>query len=107
MFVVLLPNKSMIGNYCAMTLSTYIPTWRGSLALIMAIVDAMIVPIFYPAYDAGASMVDGCLVILFATVTMVTCFHSLHRTRLPDKFAAIVSAAFSLWIFYGCVRRAA
>ena len=90
-----------------MILSAYIPTWRGSLALIVAIVDAMIVPIFYPAYDAGASIVDGCLVILFVTVTIVVCFHSLYRTRLPDKLAGIVSAAFSFWIFYGYVRRAA
>jgi hypothetical protein len=90
-----------------MTFPAYIPTWRGSLALIVALVDAMIVPVFYPAYDADPSIVDGCFVILFATVTIVACFHSLHRTRLPDRFAAIVSAAFSFWIFYGYVRRAA
>ena len=66
--------------------------------MIVAIVDAMIVPIFYPAYDANPSMVDGCFVILFATVSIVVCFHSLHRTRLPDRFVGIVSAAFSFWI---------
>jgi hypothetical protein len=91
-----------------MTFSAYIPTWRGSLAVIAAFVDAMIVPLLIPAYDGpGASILDGCIVILLATVTIVVCFHSLHRTRLPDKFAAIVSAAFSFWIFYGFVRRAA
>jgi small-conductance mechanosensitive channel len=91
-----------------MTFSAYIPTWRGSLALIASIVDAMIMPLFYPAYDGpGVSILVGCFVVLLATITIVVCFHSLRRTRMPDRLASVVSIVFSIWIFYGFVRRAA
>lgn len=91
-----------------MTLSAYIPTWRGWLALSVGFANAMIVPALIPAYDGpGASIFDGCVAVLLATVTLLVCFHSLHRTRLPDKLLGILSAAFSIWIFYVFVQRAA
>jgi hypothetical protein len=64
----------------------------------------MIVPGLIPAYDVpGVSILNGCIVILLATVTLVVCFHSLPRTQMPDKLAGIVSMAFSIWTFYAFV----
>ena len=91
-----------------MTLSTYIPTPRGCLILIAVFIDGMIVPLFIPAYDGpGVSIFAGCIVVLLAAVTIVLCFRSLHKTRIPDKLAGLLAGGFSFWLFYVFTRRAA
>ena len=91
-----------------MTLSIYIPTLRGWLALAAGVADAIIVPALIPAYDGPrASILDWSFAVLLAVVTFVLCFRSLHRTRIPDRLAGLVAGVLGIWMLYEFIRRAA
>ena len=84
-----------------MTLSMFIPSWRGWLALTAGIADALLAPAVVPAYDGpGVSVPQFCLAILLAVTTVIVCFSCFHKRRVADRVAAVITAAFAAWIFY-------
>ena len=84
-----------------MTISMFIPSWRGWLALAVGLADFILAPAVIPAYDGpGVSAPQFCLAISLAVATVVVCFSCFHKRRGADRIAAVITAAFAAWIFY-------
>ena len=79
-----------------MTISVFIPSWRGCLALAVGLADWF----WAPAYDLPISVPQFSLAILLAATTVIVCFACFHKRRTADRVAAVVAAAFAAWIFY-------
>lgn len=91
-----------------MTFATFIPTWRGWLALAVGVAVAVVVPPLIPAYDGpGISPIQICIAVLTAIVTAVVCFRCFHKGRVVDRVVALITAAFAVWMFYVFIRRVA
>ena len=87
-----------------MTLSMFIPSWRGWVALAVGFADAAIVPGLVPAYDGPSiSFVQWSLAVSLAAVTMISCLYSFRTRRIADRVVAFITAAFAAWLFYGLV----
>jgi len=90
-----------LGHFTHMTLSMFIPSWRGWLALAVGIADALFAPAVIPAYDGpGVSVPQFCLAILLAAITVIVCFSCFRQRRAADRVAAVITAVFAAWIFY-------
>jgi hypothetical protein len=84
-----------------MTISTFIPSWRGCLALAVGLLDGFLAPLVIPAYDGpGVSVPQFCLAILLAAITVIVCFFCFRKRHFADVVAAVFTAAFAGWIFY-------
>ena len=89
-----------------MTISTFIPSWRGCLALAVGLVDGFLAPLVIPAYDGpGVSVPQFCLAIFLAVSTMLVCSFCFRKRHGADVVAAAFTAAFAAWIFYEVIVR--
>ena len=84
-----------------MTISTFVPSWRGYLALAVGLADGLLAPAVIPAYDGpGISGPQLCLAILLAASTVIVCFSCFRKRHGADRVAAAFTAAFAAWVFY-------
>jgi hypothetical protein len=84
-----------------MTISTFIPSWRGCLALAVGLTDGILAPVVVPAYDGpGISIPQICLAIFLAAITVIVCWSCFHKRHAADRVAAAFTAAFAAWVFY-------
>jgi amino acid permease len=79
-----------------MTISLFIPSWRGCLALAVGLADYF----WAPAYDLPISRPEFFSAILLAAITVFVCFLCFHKRRTADRVAAVITAVFAAWIFY-------
>jgi len=87
-----------------MTLSMFIPSWRGRLALVVGFADALIVPGLIPAHG-GFSVVEDALAVFLAAVTVIACLYAFRTRLIADRVTAFITAALATWLFYGLVVR--
>lgn len=87
-----------------MTFSPFIPTWRGWLALADWLAVAAIMPLLIPFYDpSGVSPIKISLAFLMAISTGVICFRCLYEGRGIDRFVALLTFAYAVWMFYAFI----
>ena len=79
-----------------MTISVFIPSWRGCLALAVGLGDYF----WAPAYDLPISGPQYIAAIVLAAITVIVCFSCFHKRHTADRVAAVIAAAFAAWIFY-------
>jgi hypothetical protein len=85
----------------AKTLSIFIPTRRGWLAIANGFAIAVIIPLLIPFYDpSGVFLPKVIIAALMAVSTGVICLRCLHRGRGIDRLAAFLTAALAAWMFY-------
>jgi hypothetical protein len=77
-----------------MTVSMFIPSWRGWLALAFGFADVVALnsPALLPAYDAGYSVLRYSLTLFLVGTTAIACSYSFRKRRAADRVAAIITA---------------
>ena len=84
-----------------MTISQFIPSWRGCSALAVGLADGFLSPLVIPAYDGpGITIPQFCLAGFLAAITAIICWSCFRTRRAADEVAAVFAAAFAGWIFY-------
>jgi hypothetical protein len=82
-----------------MTISIFIPSWRGWLAFAVGLADWFCAP----GYDLPISVPEFISAIFLAAITVIVCFSCFRKRRSADQVAAVITAAFAAWIFYESV----
>jgi hypothetical protein len=91
-----------------MTISSYIPTRRGWLALAIGLTDGVLMSLLIPVVNGKPhGIFNWGLAAFLAFLTAGLCFRSFHKSRMPDRLAALVTGGFAAWIFYVYLQRAA
>jgi hypothetical protein len=84
-----------------MILSSYIPTRRGWLALAIGFTDGVVMSFLIPVVSGRPhGILNWGLAAFLALLTAILCIRSFHKSRIPDRLAALVSGGFAAWIFY-------
>ena len=91
-----------------MTLTPFIPSVRGWLALAIGFGCAVFVPPLIPAYDGpGIGPFQVRVAIVVAVTTLTLCWRSFRSARVVDRVVAALALGVAVWMFYVFINRVA
>jgi hypothetical protein len=87
-------------------MTTYLPSWRGRLALLLAIVGGVILPGLLPARSGHTGRLSGSVAIEVCIIAAIIVFACIAASILAwfqaqrsDRIASVISLALTVWLF--------
>src|SRR5687767_4306124 len=95
-------------------MTTYLPSWRGWLAVIIAVAGGFVLPTLTPARSGHTGRLVGSVPVeawaiaaAFVCACIALIILAWRRAQRSDRIAAVIALALTVWLIIGFVHAAA